>query len=1570
MGIELGRISGPMLKENLTRSGIDLAFESDLLYLDVTNNKIGINTDGFSADLEINQNFKSTSVITENSQTISNLIFDANGSIRSIMGPIIFNPQGTDPVISFNRIRTENLEFSDSTISSLTTNSPIELIPNGDGNVEIYANTNIFGNLRATGNITLDGSITIGSDDSDSVEFLADIKSNIIPDQSSTHSFGTSQKQWSELHTSLANGLTVTAESSFIVAGVDFTLPQGNIWYVSISGNDVDNDGDHQDGSFLTVRKALSVATSGDTVYIYPGTYQEIFPLTVPVGVTLLGAGIRSVQITPTPATKFNDAFLLNGQTTVQNITIRDFFYDSISNTGYAFRFAPSTVISSRSPYVQNVTVITSGSVTSPEDPRGFNQGDAGRGALVDGSSVTSASIDASMLFYAATFITPNADALIMTNGVRVEWLNCFSYFANRGLYATQGSTGHTLPDGVTVRYGAELRSIGSASIYGNFGAVADGADTLMYLITHNFAYIGSGKDSSNDNTIINQLNEVVQLNLGQIRFNTQDQGGNYRVGDSFFVDFATGNTSFSVSDVSLLGLSSLRFTNNGSVTFIDAEKIETGNFRIFDNTILNVTDAPIIQSASGTIILNSDSLVQGNLSVTGNATIAGQVIFGNAENDSLSVFAQVTSNIFPDSTDDYDIGSADKLWNNSYLNKLDTGNIVVFNNKISTTESNSNLELDANGSGFIKISDLIVNQDIEITQSTSVADININTALSHSGDRVQTGDVDQVGDREIDGELTVINSLQLDQVRIDTNVITTVSGDLILETAGVGKLTIPENNTQVARDIEIIQTVVASTVNVTGNVSVSGITNNTILIDTNNIDTLSGNTDLILQANSVGQILVPSNSVNIVNNLAVTDISDLNNTVVTGLLSVTELLTISGNRTQIGSTDISGSITASDTAIFGTVKFQTNTITTTSGNLELDSSGTGLSIIPSNDVLVNGNISILGDTSFSSIDIINAISFAKATNNRIEIQGNYITGVIPDDDLILQAPGSARIYSSDTDFLINNNLTVDGQTSLTDLISSNINLNQLVHTGVKTQTGSLELSGSIFADDAVLSNIIATTNYISTTNGDLDLRAAGNGIVGIFSNDVIINSDISIIGQTLLAAITIGDNVQANKMTTSLMLIDDNFLEATAIGQDIELRANGTGVIYIPDSFVGNVNVTVSGSSSLSNIEIQGTVSHIGDTVHVGQRVQTGNLQTVNLTSSTYSSSGLTIVGNTILSEVSDLVLETSGTGKILVPENNAIIDNNLNVIGVSNVGILQSGNIVTNELFNENILIQDNFITTTVSNSNLELKANSGGAVWLTRTGVSSNIISSIDSDANIELTPFSGNNVVINKTSGLQVPVGTTLNRSALVQSDFRLNSTINNFEGFSTARRTFGGLFSADRNTFVLSESSKFANDNKLTFVTNNIVSMSVANNAMTLTGLTVDNDLRINNNQFSTLQSSSDINLVPNGAGQVQFTPKISIIGNELSNNATGVESVSFSSTGNGYVQFVGTNGIVIPFGTDADRIFQEIGEVRWNTQRRTIEIFDGNTYISAGGVGGITEEFMDELSNIYAIILG
>ena len=61
----IGRISGPLLKSNLIRNGIDLAFETDLLYLDVTNNRIGINTATPQYDLDVNGTIRTTNVVLD-----------------------------------------------------------------------------------------------------------------------------------------------------------------------------------------------------------------------------------------------------------------------------------------------------------------------------------------------------------------------------------------------------------------------------------------------------------------------------------------------------------------------------------------------------------------------------------------------------------------------------------------------------------------------------------------------------------------------------------------------------------------------------------------------------------------------------------------------------------------------------------------------------------------------------------------------------------------------------------------------------------------------------------------------------------------------------------------------------------------------------------------------------------------------------------------------------------------------------------------------------------------------------------------------------------------------------------------------------------------------------------------------------------------------------------------------------------------------------------------------------------------------------------------------------------------
>ena len=50
----IGRISGQMLKANLLRSGTDLAFETNLLVLDVTNSRVGIGTATPATKLHIN----------------------------------------------------------------------------------------------------------------------------------------------------------------------------------------------------------------------------------------------------------------------------------------------------------------------------------------------------------------------------------------------------------------------------------------------------------------------------------------------------------------------------------------------------------------------------------------------------------------------------------------------------------------------------------------------------------------------------------------------------------------------------------------------------------------------------------------------------------------------------------------------------------------------------------------------------------------------------------------------------------------------------------------------------------------------------------------------------------------------------------------------------------------------------------------------------------------------------------------------------------------------------------------------------------------------------------------------------------------------------------------------------------------------------------------------------------------------------------------------------------------------------------------------------------------------------
>lgn len=90
----------------------------------------------------------------------------------------------------------------------------------------------ITGNLDVTGNITLGGNITMGDADTDSIDFNADIVSNIIPDATGTYDLGASGKEWQNIYLSNGlidnNGITLTfPTNSGAVATEGFSVAMG-----------------------------------------------------------------------------------------------------------------------------------------------------------------------------------------------------------------------------------------------------------------------------------------------------------------------------------------------------------------------------------------------------------------------------------------------------------------------------------------------------------------------------------------------------------------------------------------------------------------------------------------------------------------------------------------------------------------------------------------------------------------------------------------------------------------------------------------------------------------------------------------------------------------------------------------------------------------------------------------------------------------------------------------------------------------------------------------------------------------------------------------------------------------------------------------------------------------------------------------------------------------------------------------------------------------------------------------------------------------------------------------------
>ena len=205
----VGRISGPLLKSNLLRNGVDLAFQTDLLYLDVNNSRIGVKTATPQYDLDVNGTTRSTDLITTGTAYVGDVRISGN-TIDSVSGDLNLSTVGSDKVVALKTLEVDDLRFDTNVISSTVSNADIDIIPHGSGKVDIQSdlavtgNIDITGNLVADGDITISGNVQIGDEATDTISITAGITSDLKPDASATYNLGTPTKKWNSIHASAA----------------------------------------------------------------------------------------------------------------------------------------------------------------------------------------------------------------------------------------------------------------------------------------------------------------------------------------------------------------------------------------------------------------------------------------------------------------------------------------------------------------------------------------------------------------------------------------------------------------------------------------------------------------------------------------------------------------------------------------------------------------------------------------------------------------------------------------------------------------------------------------------------------------------------------------------------------------------------------------------------------------------------------------------------------------------------------------------------------------------------------------------------------------------------------------------------------------------------------------------------------------------------------------------------------------------------------------------------------------------------------------------------------------------
>ena len=1291
----IGRISGPLLKANLLRDGVDLAFETDLLFLDVLNGRVGIHTTTPTHALTISGTTRTTNLLVDTEADIATFTISGN-TIASSNGTISLEPSGSNAVIYQSKILVNNnLQISTNSIQLTVPDIDLSINTLGTGIVNLNANVLITGDLHATGNITADGTMIAGSQTTSTL--TSHVSSNLTPSEPATYDLGGDPaiggNPWSTAYINTIHATDVITHS-LTVNGVDLLLPQGKLRFVSTTGSD-SNLGIHEQNPYLTIRYALSQALPGETVHIYPGTYEEITPLLIPAGVSVKGTSLRAVIIRPTNATIYNDIFLLNGETSVEDLTVTGFLFDNINNTGYAFRFANNFLITSDAPYVRNVTVSTTGSVTTLLDPTGFDSNDAGKGIFFDGSVANSASSLATSRFSSATFITPNQESLIITNGIRVDFTNTFTYYADKGLYVYSGATG--------------FAGIGKTRlVIGNKTGTWDVGNTVSYYATNGVTLLASGTIESISGSIIYLTGKPLGFvtSFAENTAITVYAQGTAQLSTSIY---KVGNASLYLNNTTGAGSASAYLTLPSNVGFaydIHDFTIELWIYRTSNSitTQVLIDHRVYLTDIAPVVFLTSDNRLSYVVNNITNILGTAQVPINTWSHVALSR-AGLNTKLFLNGVQQ---GSTYYDVNDYVTSPLTIGTDYNFTNSFAGYIDELRIENNAaKYTNNFTPSNNVLLPDADTILMLHFSGTNGSTSI------LSDGEIHQDIRSSAGGHATVLTVADYSQFGATAHFIgsSNTYGNYGIYADGVGINILLSGHTfsYVGSGAESSDTILSDIYEQFQVTSINGA--NVYFTSTNEKgDVNIGNGVYVNQ--STGQLFFNSESLQLSSASSVVFTDGTNTTTISSDQISTGNILISGNTIQSVTGDIS--VTAAN----GVINLQNDTYVT--GNLAV----TG-------DVNIGGNITI-GDQSTDTISFVAGINsnltpaitetydlgtsalrwnnayFSRVEIDKLVIDGNTISTTYGNDDLTLGTSGTGRIYIPSSDVQIDKNLTVGNNLTVTN---GTVYLHSVGITGTITQIGDTTQTG----------------NY--TTSGDMNITGniVNTGYIHLPQISITENTISSVVSGTDLNLIATG----TGRVVVQGISVSTNTISSNGLDTDIVLVPQGTGNVIINSNT--SLRVPVGTTNDRPGTPVDGMIRY-------------------NTTLSRYEG-----YRSGYWSQLSGVV-DNSGNTKILAEATVGANDNVLYFYANNNLtATIDNTKLFTQRLQTSSLDFTDTTISALASGTDLNFATTGSGGVRIGNMRVRNNTITNVVSGGITSFVTSDTGYVRISGSVGVVIPSG---------------------------------------------------------------------------------------------------------------------------------------------------------------------------------------------------------------------